>query len=312
MKALVKDKNTVGVLDIQKPAITDDGDVLVRVALAGLCRTDVYVAEGIVKSKNPLVLGHEFSGIIEEVGDQVTGVQVGDRVAVMPVLPLANDNEAAPDYSQSTMVGIDHDGAFSEYILIPSTSVYKLPDNVSFKAGAYMEPIAASLAVMNAGLEPNQKGLIYGDNRISRLTERIMKANGLNNVDVYDHEDSNNQPLEPNSYDYIIETLATTETMTVIVSAVRPGGKIILKSRQHTPVAFDISELVKKDIVLQAVNYGDFSEAIDLVASGALQVDDLFGDVYALEQYKDVFAESKRGESKKLFFSAVEQDVWDC
>ena len=311
MKALVKNDNGVEVENLPSPTIKSPDDVLIRVALAGLCRTDIHVAEGIVKSKNPLVLGHEFSGIIEQTGDNVSNLKTGDRVAVMPVLPVANDDYTDNPYAISTMIGIDHDGAFGEYITVPASSVYKIPENVSFKHGAYLEPIAASLAPLKTGITPKQKGLVYGDNRISRLTERVLKAKGFSNIEVYDDSTYEKNKPADNSYDYIIETLATTETMARMVKAVKPGGKIILKSRQHTPVAFDISALVKKDITLQAVNYGDFSEGIELIATGKLQVDDLFGDVYPLEKYEEVFAESKRGESKKLFFSAVKQDVWD-
>lgn len=296
--------------EFDKPQIQNPDDVLIKIALAGLCRTDVYVAEGIVKAKDPIVLGHEFSGIVEALGKDVSNIKVGERVAVMPILP-SNDYFPNHPYSISTMIGIEHDGAFGEYIIVPAHAVYRLPDNVPLIAGAYMEPIAASLAVLNADITPQQKGLIYGDNRISRLTERIMNAKGFNNVDVYDHSNVDSEPLAANSYDYIIETLATTKTMKHIIRAVKPGGRIVLKSRQHTPVAFDISELVKKDITLQAVNYGSFAESIELVAGGKLKVDDLFGDVYPIENYKEVFTISKTRETKKLFFTAVDKDVWD-
>jgi threonine dehydrogenase-like Zn-dependent dehydrogenase len=195
-------------------------------------------------------------------------------------------------------------------VVVPGYSVHALPDHVTFKEGAYMEPIAASLAVLNANIRPEQKGLIYGDNRISRLTERIMKIRGFKNLEIFDHE-SGLGGLQENSYDFIIETLITTETMQEIVGAVKPGGTIVLKSRQHTPVAINVNTLVMKDITMQAVGYGDFAEGIKLVASGALKTTDLFGDVFPLEQYARVFKESERGESLKLFFSAMERDVWD-
>ncbi len=311
MKAIVKNKNSTSVSEIQKPVIKNDTDVLIRVAMAGICRTDIYVAQGLIKSKNPLVLGHEFSGFVEETGDQVAHVKTGQRVAVMPILPVSNDHADKPDYSNSTMIGIDHDGAFGEYVIVPASAVYAVPDVVSFKAAAYMEPIAASLAVMNADLQPQQKGLIYGENRISRLTQRIMNAKGLSDVELYDHRQSAAKPMDDNSYDYIIETLATTETMEHIVRAVKPGGKIVLKSRQHQPVAFDISTLVKKGITLQAVNYGDFSESIAMVSDCLLDVEDLFGDIYELEQFEEAFEKDIKGETKKLFFSTMGQDVRD-
>jgi len=312
MKALLKTLHGVSVDSVDTPQIASDNDVVIRVALSGLCRTDVYVAQGIVKAAHDnLVLGHEFSGIVESVGSNVSHVSPNQRVAVMPILPIGNDHDNPSRYSHSTMLGVDHDGSFGEFIRVPAWAVHKIPDEVSFKQGAYMEPIAASLAVLNADITPEQKGLIYGDNRISRLTERIMNVKGFNNVTVYDHGMTKTEPLEEDSFDYIIETLATTETMHEIVKAVRPKGTIVLKSRQHIPVSFDISQLVKKEITLQSVNYGSFDEGIELVASGKLKVDDFFGDVYTLEQFEEVFKISESKESKKLFFTAMNDDVWN-
>jgi L-iditol 2-dehydrogenase len=289
---------------------TQAADVLIRVALAGLCRTDIYVAESRIPSKNPLILGHEFSGFVEKTLGDGGALKQGDRVAVMPWFAATDRRllDGRPSYAAATMMGIDHDGAFSEFVVAPAKVVYRLPGGVSLMQGAYMEPVAAALAVLNAAIRPEQKGLIFGDNRISRLTERILLAKGFADAAVCgDDED-----LPENDYDFVIETLATTETMRKIVRAVKPGGRIVLKSRQHAPVAFDINLLVRKDITLEAVSYGDFQEGIDLVASGKLKVDDLFGDVFLLDQFETAFAESRRGESMKLFLSAADRDLWAC
>lgn len=312
MRALIKEKNNLGIQDAPIPTLTDTNNVLIRVAVSGLCRTDVYVAEGLITSaKDKLILGHEFSGTVEAIGNNAAWLKPGDRVAVMPVFPLEFGQISSLDGAISTMLGLDHDGSFSEYIAVPSPFVHKLPDNVTFKQGAYLEPVAASLAPLNAGIMPQQKGLIYGENRISRLTERVLHAKGFTNIDVFDDKDYASAPLAENSYDFIIETFATTETMERMVKAVKPNGKIILKSRQHVPVAFNINTLVMKDISLHAVNYGEFEEGISLIASGKLQIDDLLGDVYALDDYARVFALSKQGEEKKIFMSAANEDVWN-
>lgn len=312
MKALIKDKNTFGLQSAPMPQVDTQNNVLIRVMVSGLCRTDIYVAEGLVKSaKERLILGHEFSGLVTEIGVDAGDLNIGDRVAVMPVFPIENLNSPKNDGAISTMLGIDHDGSFSEYIAVPSSFVYKMPKTMSFKQGAYLEPVAASLAPLKANIRPEQAGLIYGENRISRLTERVLKAKGFQNINVFDEARYAAQPLPENHYDFIIETFATTTTISRLIKAVKPNGTIILKSRQHNPVEVNINSLVMKDITLQAVNYGDFQEGIDLIASGALQIDDLLGAVYDLDEYERVFALSKQGEEKKIFLSAVNQNVWD-
>jgi L-iditol 2-dehydrogenase len=312
MKALIKDKNAFGIQTVPLPKLDTQNNVLIRVMVSGLCRTDVYVAEGLVKSaKERLILGHEFSGVVTEIGAGAGDLNIGDRVAVMPVFPIDTLNSPEHDGAINTMLGIDHDGSFSEFIAVPSSFVYKMPQTMSFKQGAYLEPVAASLAPLKANISPEQTGLIYGENRISRLTERVLKAKGFNNISVFDEADYAAQSLPENHYDFIIETFATTTTIRRLIKAVKPNGTIILKSRQHNPVEVNINSLVMKDITLQAVNYGDFQEGIDLIASGALQIDDLLGAVYDLDEYEQVFALSKQGEEKKIFLSAVNQNVWD-
>ena len=94
-----------------------------------------------------------------------------------------------------------------------------------------MEPVAASLAVLNSAIRPDEKGLIFGDNRISRLTERILLAKGFADVAVCgDDED-----FPENAYDFIIETLATTETMRKIVRAVKPAAASCSKAASMRP-----------------------------------------------------------------------------
>lgn len=301
MKAIVKTASGVSVENVPVPKIAAPDEVLIRVSLAGLCRTDMKVAEGRVKSKIPVVLGHEFSGVVEELGPAVTTLKKGDRVAVMPLFAGSKTSlkNGLPSYASSTMLGMDHDGAFAEFVTVPAHSVFRLPDSVSFMTGAYMEPVAASMAVLNADIHPHQKGLIYGDNRISRLTERVLQAKGFTNVTICG-EDCN---LPDNSFDFIIEILATTETLKNMVRMLKPGGLIVLKSRQHVPVEVNINALVMKDIRMQAVSYGGFAESIDFVASGKLKVDDLLGEVYPLEKWREVFAEAQKSESLKIFFA---------
>jgi L-iditol 2-dehydrogenase len=309
MRAIVKHKNFVAVKEIARPALKSAHDVLICVKLAGLCRTDVFAAEGKIKCADGLVLGHEFAGIVAEAGNGATGFRAGDRVTVMPVMPCGACSlcmSQQQDKCQNTsMLGIDHDGAFAEYISVPASAVYKLPANLSFKHGAYGEPVAASLSVIKSGIQPHQKGLIYGDNRFGQLIARILKAYNFNNVTIYDPASG---ALEESAYDFAIETLATTQTMDDIFRALKPGGRVVLKSRKHEHIGINFNTAIKKQITLSAVNYGDFKDAIQIMADGLLQVDDLLGDVYDLEDFEKVFERSKTHESAKIFFRPSNDD----
>src|SRR5688500_2285896 len=90
MNALVREGNQVPVQLMPRPELTDARSVAVRVSVAGLCRTDLYAADGKIKVVDPVVLGHEFSGVIDEIGSDVDNLKVGQRVTVNPNLPCLN------------------------------------------------------------------------------------------------------------------------------------------------------------------------------------------------------------------------------
>ena len=303
MRALIKSSDGVAVKDVAAPSVAV-GDVLVRVKLAGLCRTDVFVAEGRIPAKSNVVLGHEFSGIVEDAGGEAQGFQRGDRVTAMPVLPCGRctlcEAGAQDKCQQTTMLGIDHDGAFGELIAVPAAAVYKIPDTMSFRVAAYSEPVAAALSVMKAKLSKEQRGVIYGNNRFGHLISRILKAYGFEQVAVHDPLAAT---LKDSAYDFAIETLATEKTMSDLMQAVKPGGTIVLKSRKHEPVGISLAQAVKKEITFTAVNYGDFGEAIRLMAENLIKVDDLLGPEHRLEDFAAVFERSKSLETQKVFFN---------
>jgi L-iditol 2-dehydrogenase len=296
MQALVRSNGAVSVQNLPKPVVADGRTVVLRVTLAGLCRTDLYAAEGRIKVCEPLVLGHEFCGVVDAVGSDVESVRVGQRVAVNPLLCCTNCHHCA-------FIGIDHPGCFAEYVAVPERSVHLLPEGVSDSAAAYAEPIAASLAVLKAGIKPGEKGLIYGRNRFSQLLVNILRIRGHENVTVFDPATEDKRELEGADFDYVIETMLTADTLRDVTSAVRPCGKIILKSRQYEPVSFVMTELLKKEPTLHVVNYGSFEEALELLVSGQIQVDDLIDGIYRLDEFKSVLATASRKESLKPFFA---------
>jgi len=306
MKALLKEGNRVSVQLVQRPELADARSVVVRVTMAGLCRTDLYAAEGKIKVCDPLVLGHEFSGIIEEVGSEVDALKVNQRVTVNPVLPCLKCKYCASGNTalcqNTSFLGVDRCGCFAEFVCVPASAVLPLPDGISDLAAAYTEPVAASLAVLNANLAPGEKGLIYGNNRFSHLLKQILQVKNLTNITIFDPVENANQ-LDEGGFDYVIETYMNADTLSDLVRAVRPGGKIILKSRQYEPVALKMTELLKKEPVLHVCNYGSFEDAIELLGTGKINVDGLVDGIYDLEDFPRVLDAAKQRESLKPFFA---------
>ncbi|MEO7095164.1 MAG: L-threonine 3-dehydrogenase, partial [Polyangiales bacterium] len=159
--------------------------------------------------------------------------------------------------------------------------------------------VAAALAVLRAPIARHERGVLHGDNRIAELTRRILVAHGFERVTVA-KEDA---PLDGSAFDFAIETIATTEAIRALLAAVRPGGKIVLKSRPLSPIALDVAAAVAKEVSLHAVRYASFSSAIDLLASGRIVVDDLFERPVPLASFERAFEHARGSESKKVFFS---------
>lgn len=305
MKALLKEGSRVSVQVMPRPELTDARSVVVRVTMAGLCRTDLYAAEGKIKVCDPLVLGHEFAGVIDEVGSEVDSLRAGQRVTVNPILPCLKCKYCLSGNSSvcqnTTFLGVDRCGCFAEFICVPASAILPLPESISDLAAAYTEPVAASLAVLKANLGAGEKGLIYGNNRFAHLLKQILNVKSLSNISVYDP--ATDGPLEEGSFDYVIETILTSDSLSSMVRAIRPGGKIILKSRQYEPVALQMTELLKKEPVMHVCNYGSFEDALELLSTGKIDVESLVDGIYELEDFPKVLNAAKQKESLKPFFA---------
>jgi len=288
MKALIKSNNCTYIKDINIPEIDNVNNVLIKIELAAICRTDLKSAKNLIPSADNIVLGHEFYGRIIKLSPQVKEFKIGDKVTIDPT----KFGEA-----KNLMCGVDVDGAFAEYIKVPDYVIYKLPEELLPEYSAYIEPVAASLAVLKAKLNKTDKGCVYGKNRIAELTLKILKLYGYENCSIVDSKDE----LVKDSYDYIIETVSTSDDMEKIVNAIKPEGTIVLKSRQYNPVSIVINTLVRKDIKMIAVSYGDFNEAIQILSSGKLNIDDLIGEIYDLEDFETAFTKAEDSEAKKLY-----------
>ncbi len=199
------------------------------------------------------------------------------------------------------MLGVDRDGAFAEFLLVPEECVIAVPAGLPPLAAAYLEPVAASLAVLKADLHPGQRGLLLGENRIAELTRRVLAAHDFHHLATW----SAGQPEpEPGVYDFAIETHATPGILEVMMRALKRGGLAVLKSRPASAVSLDVRKAVLRELRFHGVNYGSFDDAIRLLASGRLELDGLLGPVFALEEYEALFAHAERDETAKPFFSS--------
>lgn len=285
--------------DAPLPVLTPHFNVLVRVHYAGICRTDIGIAHGAIAHREGIVLGHEFCGTIERLygGEQTSGGwSVGMAVSCNPMMFGENDYD-------DIMCGKDCDGAFAEYIRVPGKALVGIPSHLLNPLGAYTEPVAAALAPLRF-LENCWESdvCVFGNNRIAELTMQVAHSMGHK----YVRRLTNVSELRPCSYDCIIET--EPQHLCEYIDALRPGGKLIMKSRAFSQMSIIPNAVAMKEITIQGARYGEFGAATHLLAAanwnvaGVLDCEKLLGATYDLSDYEAAFAQAKLPDSKKIFF----------
>jgi len=299
----------VRVEQVQEPVVTS-GQVKVKVEWAGICGSDLHAyldglstePHSISGQKPPLTLGHEFSGTIVEVGEGVTSHQVGERVAIEPLIYCGECYACKRGYynqcSQVGFVGLNRDGGFAEYVMVDENMVHVLPDQVSFEEGALVEPTAVSFyAVRESKLKAGDSVAIFGAGPIGLLTLLSAKAAGATQIIVIDLSEERLAKAKElgattvlnGMRDDIVETIhqltnggvrvayecaGAQPTMTNAVASVKQGGQVMAIAVFAKPVAIEMGQLMFKaaDITSTLAYRHVFPEVIDMIATGRLDV----------------------------------------
>ncbi len=164
------------------------GQVLVEIALCGVCGTDVHILDGEFPMYNPpRVLGHEFSGVVRALGSDVTRVSVGDRVAVDPSLPCGVCFFCHESLPYMCADRTSFHGGFGEYTIAPAGAVFPLPAGVSLEAAALSEPLSCCVHTINrAQLRQGDRVAIVGAGIIGLLLLQLARRAGASRIMVSD------------------------------------------------------------------------------------------------------------------------------
>lgn len=303
MLALCKESRSVALVRFPVPALAAPHDVRIRVTVAGLCRTDSLVAEGRLPCRDGVVLGHEFVGTVDAIGPAVTAVRCGDHVVVNPIIACGSCGVCvtsdAINCPYRTMLGVEHDGAFAEFTVVSETQVHVVGTRLRSERGAYVEPLAAALAVLRVPQVLHGPGLILGRNRFATLLERAFHQAGITEVATYDP--TSDAPRTCDTFAWAVETHLTAAHIAEMIRLVRPGGTVIVKSRTPDDVAMNWLPAVTKRLHLVGANYGSFEQAIRLLSFNQIAVDDLIGQTYPLSEWPKAFTEAQRAGAAKIF-----------
>lgn len=187
MKALVKTKlgpDCMKYMDVPEP-VPGDHDIKVKVYACGICGTDIHLMHDTYPSNPPIITGHEFSGVVAEVGKDVTDFKVGDRIVTLTAIETCEECEWCRQglrmlCPQRKSVGSGIDGGFAEYVILPARHAFRLPEGVSLKTAALCEPLACVVRSVceRTTVHAGDYVLVSGAGVMAQLTAQVAHANG--------------------------------------------------------------------------------------------------------------------------------------
>ena len=315
MKAVVfRGIGQVEVVEVPLPESPGPGQVLIRVGYCGICGSDLEAYHTGMYEPG-LIIGHEFAGTIFDTGPGVTGWQLGERVVVNDAIPCGACvpcRLGRPQACESlTMIGVTHDGALAEYLTVPAGGLHHLPDEVSLRQGALVEPLAVVLeAVRRSRLQVGDQVLVMGTGPIGLLAVQCALLAGARQVVATEVDPVRAAlasrlgaaaVLDPNREnvavalsrltggqgpDIIYICTGAPEPFLDAVSLVRKGGQIYVLGLCVEPVPADFMSVVFNDLCIEGSLAGpsQFPAAIDLLAQGRLDVEALVSHEITLDE----------------------------
>lgn len=341
MKAVVlAGANDFKPAQMEKPHIGDD-DILLEMKKAAICGTDIRILEG-KKTKDvryPSVIGHEMCGIIEEVGKNVKGFNVGEKVAIANVIPCHACHSCLNGRENACLnrkaIGYEFDGGFAEYVLIPgiaieSGNVIKLPEHVSFAEGALIEPLACCIrGLKNAGTGFNDTVLIVGAGPIGLMHLQLAKIAGARKVIVSEPLDSRREKAIRLGADLVVDPI--NENLREIVMRETDGiGMDVIVIAIGVPQIVDSTiKLCRKGgtvnlfagfagtgeckIEVNTIHYGeinvngstaykrqDYLQAAQMVINQKINLEEIVTHTFKIEEFQKAYEVCKRGDGLKV------------
>ena len=306
--------------------VINDNEVLIKVSYSGVCTTDRELYDGTMPyfeqglSKRPMTPGHEWSGIIAEVGKDVQNVKPGDLVVGDISIGCGKCINCLKGLyhlcDNRTELGIiRYDGSFAEYLKTEGKNVYKVPEGVSPKEAALTEPLATVLnAVQRTGINPGDNVIVFGDGPIGLLNAQLANHSGAPQVIVVGIKDVHKEKIEKwglkfiNSSkvnleeeiirifgakaDIVFEDTGNAAAFDTAVKSVKPGGKICALSITGVPtIPVNLDYIVTRDITIVGVlaSPNSFLPALNMMASKKVDVAGCISHEYPFEKAVEAF-----------------------
>ena len=310
-------KGKLAIRDIELPSELGPRDVRIHVHTVGICGSDVhYYKHGRIGDfvvETPMVLGHEGSGTIIEIGAAVNHLKPGDRVCMEPGVPdvssrasklgIYNVDPAVTFWATPPVHGI-----LTKEVVHPASFTYRLPNGVSFAEAAMVEPFAVGMhAAARARIVPGDTALVIGAGTIGVMVALAALAGGCSHAFIADLSAeklgiagsfSGIEPINVTGSDLAASVMAATENWGVdivfeasgsphvwpdMIKATRPGGALVVVGLPPGPVQFNVNAALAKELRIETVfRYANvFDRALALIASGKVDLELLVTETYS-------------------------------
>ncbi len=304
------------VIEVEQPTPGPD-DVLIQVAAAGICGTDLHIFRGEYEATYPLIPGHEFSGTVVAVGERVRRFHPGDRVTADPNIPCnrcpaCQRNE--PNQCEAlAAIGVTRDGGFASYVTAPEGNVFSIGD-LSFAQAALVEPLACVVwGLKRVQVQAGDSALIFGAGPMGCLLLQAIHHSGATQVAITDSvpwrleqaaalgatetilADSRQgealHKLNPAGFNLVVDATGIPKVLEAAFGYARPRGKVWIFGvvPRGVAVSFIPYDVFRKDLTVIgsfAVNR-TFQESIALIQSGVVNVERLISHQLPLERFTE-------------------------
>lgn len=257
--------------EVDKP-VAKDKNVIVRIKAAGICGSDIQRVYVNGAHRMPLIIGHEFSGVVEDTGEKVCGQWLGKRVGVFPLIPCRNCNACLnKKYEmccQYSYLGSRTDGGFAEYVAVPEWNLIEIPDEISFEQAAMLEPMAVAVhAMRRLELLRDASVTVCGLGTIGQFLTMFLLENGIQDIYAIGKSDMQRESVinmglpEQNYCDYRTESVeqfiklrteskgtnvyfdcvGKNETVNLGLKVTAAGGQICMVGNPYSDINIDRS-----------------------------------------------------------------------
>jgi len=296
MRAILFDKGKLSFRDDYPAPAPAIGEALIRVLCAGVCATDLEISKGYMGFGG--VLGHEFSGVVEECADdRLEGRRVAGEINLWcGECAFCKGGMKSHCPARSVLGLLGHDGAFADYLTLPVRNLHPLPDSITDEEAVFIEPLAAAFRITSqVDIRPNERVAVLGDGRLGQLCAQALSLTECDLTVIGRHPEKlallkargiktaiGAEGLA--GFDVAVDCTGSADGFNAAVGLVRPGGVVVLKTTVAQRTAVDLNKVVIDEITVIGSRCGPFVPAIDALAEKRVDVAPLISKVFPIEQ----------------------------